>query len=139
MKRWRPKAERNTYAQRERFGDYMVWCKSLPCAARDLDGHACNGVTEADHAGERGMGRKCSDFEVIPLCKLAHDERPGRRGAFATMDRPTMREWITATIARVQELAIARRAPDHVALLEFLGRPMPAATVTTDPDVDLPF
>lgn len=80
----------------------MLFVKDMPCCA-------CGAAapSEADHAGVRPMGRKCHNFEIIPLCKLHHDQRPGRRGFFADLgDRFAMREWLDAQIARVQSLAL---------------------------------
>lgn len=120
MKRWRPKAERrNSYARRERFTDHMCWVKTLPCIALGLNGHVCSGAIEADHIGERGMGRKCHDFETVPLCKLAHDARPGIRGPFDPFSREEMRDWRSNAIKRTQKLALVA-SPDRAALRAWL-------------------
>lgn len=99
-------SKKNSYAKRPRFTDHMVWVKTLPCVALDLDGHACSGPVEADHAGVRAMGRKCHDFETIPLCKAAHDARPGRRYPFDLMTRSAFREWLDTKINEVIDLGL---------------------------------
>lgn len=56
---------------------YLAWVRNLPCVV-------CRiwkltrfeyGKIEAAHVGARGLGRKCSDIETIPLC--AHHHRTG--------------------------------------------------------------
>jgi hypothetical protein len=67
------------YKARERFPEYMLAVKLLPCLMAGVWGR-CDGPVEADHAGgiagdRRGTGRKAPDSTCIPLCKLHHSSR----------------------------------------------------------------
>lgn len=62
-------------SSRVRDRAYLLWVKSLPCAASGLDPN-CEGVVEAAHMGARGLGQKCSDREAGPLC-VRHHRAPG--------------------------------------------------------------
>lgn len=129
MKRSRMKrsSKKNSYARRARFTDHMVWVKTLPCAARDLEGHQCEGVIEADHAGTRGMGRKCHDFQTIPLCKAAHDARPGRRPPFDRMTRESFREWLDLCINETMDRGLVE-SPQRADLVAWMRASMPDVT-----------
>lgn len=75
----------------------MLWVKTLPCLMAGVWGK-CEGAVEADHAGMRGMGRKCPDTETIPLCHAHH-----HGGRFPRMvPKPLRREWLDAAVAYVQ-------------------------------------
>ena len=85
--------------------DYMLRVKGLSCVARELGldtGFPCGGVVEADHAGRRGLGQKCSDLETIPLCTEHHRQRTDFSGAFKTWNQARMRLWLAACIDYVQ-------------------------------------
>ena len=94
--------KRSRYRQRERQVDYMLWVKTLPCVARHLG--PCSGVVEADHAGARGLGQKCSDIETIPICTGHHRERTDFSGTFKTWNKDGMRVFLAGAIASTQEL-----------------------------------
>jgi hypothetical protein len=97
------KRPRSKYATRERAHDYMLWVKTLPCAARGLKGAGrCSAVVEADHAGWRALGRKCSDDETIPLCSEHHLQRTEHSGVFRGWSRERMREWLDVQIQATQ-------------------------------------
>lgn len=130
------KRPRSSYARRPRFIDYMLWVKAQPCVLSyprspgfdPVPSHDhCDGVIEADHAGARAIGRKCHDFEVIPLCKRHHDMRPGRRGPFSLLTREEMRAWILEKVASIQRYAIFCQAPDHKHLRAWLNKDKEAA------------
>lgn len=95
---------RNSYARRERFVPYMLFVRSLPCAvwSSELDLYSCEGSIQADHAGPRPFGRKCSDHETIPLCEYHHRCRAGISGPFEGWGREGMRAWVAHIIVRVQ-------------------------------------
>lgn len=95
--------KRSKYATRERNVDYMLWVKTLPCSARQYG--PCSGVVEADHAGARGLGRKCPDEETIPICTGHHRERTDFSGAFKTWNRDMMRAFLAASLVITQDLA----------------------------------
>jgi hypothetical protein len=95
----------------------MLWVKTLPCFARDIGidtGRPCGGVVEADHAGRRGLGQKCSDDQTIPLCTEHHRQRTDFSGAFKSWTKDRMRYWLEASISLVQELWKERKAKDKV-------------------------
>lgn len=69
---------------------YEAWIRSLPClicwremyraglalVASTLSWDRPNGIqespTECAHVGERGLWQKCSSYETVPLCGVAH-------------------------------------------------------------------
>jgi hypothetical protein len=111
------KQRRATRRRSDRVRDvpYMLAVKQLPCCARllaDLDRFGarrmtsiadCSLAIEADHAGVRPAGRKCSDRETIPLCSYHHICRTDRVGPFRDWSRAAMRAWLDARIADTQQ------------------------------------
>lgn len=89
----------------------MEIVRTLKCCA-PLAGviHFCFGPIEADHAGPRPCGRKCSDDQTIPLCSLHHRNRTDATGPFKGWDRWKMRSWCTERIAETRTQVHARRA-----------------------------
>jgi hypothetical protein len=80
-------------SSREYDPEYMLeWVKKQPCVARSMS--PCEGEVEADHAGKRGLGQKCSDRETIPLCTLHHRQRTDFSGPFKNWNRDEMRGWL---------------------------------------------
>lgn len=104
--RRRPKS--TSYSRRERYVDYMLWVKTLPCAAQLVAGHVCQGPIEADHAGERGFGQKAHDNTCIPMCTLGHRERTDFSGPFRSWNKAAMREFLVGRIIHTQRYAAAR-------------------------------
>lgn len=95
---------------REHDVPYMLFVKTLPCAALSVEGHKCDGSPiQADHAGRRSLGRKCSDRETVPHCVRAHVQRESFSGPFREWPRERMREYLDAAIAATQA-AYERRA-----------------------------
>jgi hypothetical protein len=82
----------------------MERVRSLPCCAIGVDGHACDGPMEADHAGARPLGRKASDTTCIPLCRLAHRQRTDFSGPFRSWDKDRMRDWLATKIEETQRV-----------------------------------
>lgn len=81
---------------RVRDADYMDWAReNMPCA---MAGSGCGGRLEADHVGQRPMGRKCSDTEIAILCSVHHRQRHDRAGVFAGMTREAERDWRVAQV-----------------------------------------
>jgi hypothetical protein len=97
------KQRRATRRRSDRVRDvpYMLAVKQLPCCARLLAD--CSLAIEADHAGVRPAGRKCSDRETIPLCSYHHICRTDRVGPFRDWSRAAMRAWLDARIADTQQ------------------------------------
>lgn len=103
-------ARRSSYALRPRDADYMLAVKLLPCAVSvDPPDPArvtrCSGVVEADHAGERGLGRKADDRTCIPMCTGHHRERTDHAGSFRGLSRGQARTWRERAIDRTWPLA----------------------------------
>lgn len=107
MKRRRAKPRRSG---RVRNRAHLIAVKMLPCCVAFLGD--CNGPTEADHAGKRPLGRKCSDLETIPLCRKHHRDRTDGRGVFWRMAAMCLRDWCDQRIAETQRLLGYRHAPD---------------------------
>lgn len=94
--RVKPRRSSPRRSARVRDRDYLLRVRALPCCARELGG--CEGPIEADHAGRRPMGRKCSDDEAIPICQLHHRQRTDFSGPFKAWDGASMREWLDECI-----------------------------------------
>lgn len=111
IKRSKPPRRRRTTPRRsERLRDqeWLLAVKRLHCCAASLG--ECWGTIEADHAGKRPAGRKCSDNETIPLCQLHHAARHGFSGAFHGWDRARMRQWLDSKISDTQTTVTANLA-----------------------------
>ena len=103
------KVERSRYQRRARDLPYMAWIRRQPCASRWMGG--CHGRIEADHAGERSVGRKADDITCIPLCHIHHVQRGSFAGPFRSWDRAQMRQWLDASVHHYQRLyALEERA-----------------------------
>jgi len=95
--------KRNSYARLERDFAFMTWVRKQPCIVRHaelwIDGltdHAglfpitattlakwpCYGEVQADHLGDRAMGRKADDSTCGPICRTHHDQRTNGWGLF---------------------------------------------------------
>lgn len=100
---WMPR-KRKTPRRSGRVRDqaHLIAVKMLPCCVAFLGD--CAGPTEADHAGKRPLGRKCSDLETIPLCQKHHRDRTDGRGVFWKMAAMFMRDWCDQRIAETQKL-----------------------------------
>lgn len=98
------------YAKRPRDTEFMLWVKTLLCSVEeerpcaDLEPEPCAGPVEADHAGARGLGQKCSDRECIPLCSAHHRQRTDHSGTFKHVSREDERAWRSRAIARTQAM-----------------------------------
>ena len=90
--------------------------RRLPCCARDLG--PCWGRIEADHAGPRPLGRKCSDDETIPLCSGHHRARTDLAGPFRGWGREQMRAWLDAQIEQTQAAMAATTSTAGAAGIE---------------------
>jgi len=71
-----PRSDRlKTETARFKSKEHLDWVRQLGCS---IQSHECNGVIQAHHLlkpwdGERGMGMKSNDKNVIPLCYKHHD------------------------------------------------------------------
>lgn len=63
----------------------------------------CGGVVEADHTGQRPVGRKASDDTAIPMCSVHHRQRTDYSGVFRGYTGPLMRTWCDEMIERTRE------------------------------------
>ncbi len=80
---------------------YVGFVKGLRCL---MTGYSCDGVTEAHHAGERGLSQRAHDWTCVPLCMLHHRQWNGASGTFRDWKKNKRREraadWIGQTQAR---------------------------------------
>lgn len=104
----RPSSRTSKYARRERGIDYMLAVKRLGCCAIIVPGHVCDGPIEADHAGPRGVGKKAHDSTVIPLCKLAHQQRADFSGPFRSWNHAKMHDFLVGRVLWTQRYLGAR-------------------------------
>jgi len=93
------------HSRRERDFGYMADVKQLRCL---MAGNGrCEGVVEADHAGDRAGFRRAADDTCIPLCTRHHRDRHEATGPFAVMTQEERREWRADAIAETKA-AVAR-------------------------------
>jgi hypothetical protein len=76
---------------RRRDPDYMARVRELPCILMRCGG--CWGRMEANHAGERPVGRKCDDDETVPMCSAHHRWWTDAQGGFYGWSRELRRAW----------------------------------------------
>ena len=61
---------------------FLAWAKKQHgpcCVCKHLRGRLVN-ADELHHYGEKGMGQKCSDYQVARLCRSCHGRYQGRKG-----------------------------------------------------------
>lgn len=109
----------NKYSRRLRDRERMGWCKMQACTVAEIGFDAlravatipaalwrCDGVIEADHAGERiaGKGTKAPDDTVIPMCTRHHRDRTESKGIFAYMSPEQRKQWRDRAVEHAREL-----------------------------------
>lgn len=123
---WRKKGKPkkvSSYRKRERYSEYMLSVKRMPCIARTMGvpppasqasmpglirDWPCFGEVQADHCGTRAMGRKAHDNTVAPLCRTHHDQKTNGWGLFYGYTLAEKRAWRIAAIAFTQAMARER-------------------------------
>jgi hypothetical protein len=106
--RVKPKRATTRRSSREHDREYMQRVRGLACIVRHMlpdsaDGWTCDGwEMHAHHAGERGLGQKCSDYETVPLCMVHHRDYHDCTGPFAGWSREKRREFAQAAIEDTQ-------------------------------------
>ena len=60
--------------------EYRQWTidQNLPCCICAIEGLEQTTPTELHHYQKSGMGMKCSDLEMVPLCGSHHKEIQGK-------------------------------------------------------------
>lgn len=105
---WLRARGRTSYRRRERDLEFMRWVRKLPCAVRAEAPDPrnaptpCTGRVEADHMGERALGRKAEDTTCAPMCWRHHRERTDHSGSFRALTREDVRAWRARAIERTQ-------------------------------------
>lgn len=99
-KRISPKRATPRRSSRVRDAAYMAFIRALPCCARIFGD--CRGSVTAHHAGERGLGMKCSDRETIPLCVAHHTAWHDATEPFSWWGKEMRQIWARVEIARAQ-------------------------------------
>lgn len=106
--------DRSRYARRPRNMAFIGFVWTLPCTVRveapdpARAPSACWGRIEADHMGERALGRKAEDDTCVPICEQHHRERTDHSGSFRHLTRDQLRPWRARAIARTQAAWSAR-------------------------------
>jgi hypothetical protein len=82
---------------------YLAWIRRQPCAVCRIwkcPGRVVFGNIEAAHVGLRGLGQKCSDRQVIPLCVNHH-----RMGIYAVhvLGRSFWTFWKLSRVELIEE------------------------------------
>lgn len=75
---------------------HLAWIREQPC-------HACGGINliHAHHSTVgRGLSRKTSDRETIPLCAWCHDEFHNARGCFKGWSRQRRTLWQNEAVSK---------------------------------------
>jgi hypothetical protein len=54
--------------------DFLRFARTQPCSVPGCKPGFKAGPIEAAHVGRRGIGQKCSDREVLPLCARLHHQ-----------------------------------------------------------------
>lgn len=96
--------------------------RKLPCSVRTcvprlmgddqplINPTPCGGRIEADHMGERAMGKKAPDDTCASMCSTHHRERTNLFGMFAGWTRPQMRQWCDYVITSTRhEITMMKR------------------------------
>lgn len=105
----------------------MLWVKRQPCLMRGVWGR-CSGPVEADHAGQRGVGRKAHDSTCIPLCRYHHQASRFPRAWL----REQRRAWLHAAVVYTQACARAAEMAvpvDPAPVTEYFAMPVDLAWV----------
>lgn len=118
LQRLRARSNTNSYRRRPRDFAFMGFVKAQTCMVITLPpflfiGDAaraakhkttpCNGIIEADHQGERGIGQKADDSTCVPMCRLHHHERHNpAAGTFREFNRTEARAWRARAIEITQ-------------------------------------
>lgn len=87
-----------------RDAEYLARVRELPCCAIGLPKHSCMGPRISHHAGKHAAGVKCSDYEAISLCSLAHTNIHDLNGCFRGFTRERVRAFEDAAIAETQRV-----------------------------------
>lgn len=94
-------------SDRVRDPEFMRWVRRQPCSVRvdPPDPNRltpCSGRVQADHMGERAVGRKADDITCAPMCAGHHVQRSSHHGSFFELDQAQLREWRGRAIERTQ-------------------------------------
>lgn len=105
--RWSKRTRRpSTYRRRPRDLGFMSWIREQPCVVRSLPPDPnritpCGGFVEADHLGDRALGRKAPDDTCAPMCSDHHRQRTDHSGAFRALAQLELRAWRTSALELV--------------------------------------
>lgn len=108
--RFKRKPRSTRYSRRERDFERLRFVKTLPCYIISewpnphYPATECEGEIEADHQGARGLGQKCPDSEVAPLCSRHHRERTDHTGSFKFATKEQVRAWRARAMAYAKQL-----------------------------------
>ena len=104
--RLRPRRPTVRKSSRIHDTEYMARVRELPCQVVVDPGPvlptACDGAMHAHHAGDRGLGQKCSDMETVPFCQRHHAEWHDCRDSFAGMSKEQRRDYARSAILQTQ-------------------------------------
>jgi hypothetical protein len=93
------------YKARPRDTAYMLAVKRLVCIVPIIGCDwtskrtPCGGAVEADHMGERAVGRKADDTTCVAMCTNHHRERTDHSGMFRSASQADLRRWRERAIA----------------------------------------
>lgn len=107
----RPKRSKSRRTEQARDPGWLADVRKLPCRAVELErATPCMGRVEAHHAGTRpGIGLKCSDLDVLPVCRGHHDELHSLTGTFKRFDKAKLQAWREDQIAWTRAWVNAKR------------------------------
>ena len=76
---------------RKRDKEYLAAVHELTCILRRAG--TCWGNLEANHVGERPLGRKCDDTQTVPMCTDHHRQWTDNEGYFHGWTKELRRAW----------------------------------------------
>jgi hypothetical protein len=105
--RLRPRRATPRRSGREYDDLYLEAVRRLPCVLwteGNCDAWYVKGelLRQADHAGERPLGRKADDSTAIPMCPRHHRSRTDYTGFFRGWSGAMMRLWCDIAIAETR-------------------------------------
>ncbi len=77
---------------------HLAWIRSQPCCMCGFD---FRGMIDAHHSTVgRGLSRKTSDREAMPLCTWCHRDFHNARGGFDGWTKATRKVWQLSMVSR---------------------------------------
>ncbi len=96
------KASTRTTTSRSKDPAYLAQVRGLGCYLFMDPVSTCFGPIDAHHAGRKGVGQKCSDYETHGFCRKHHDAWHSHNDLFKGWTRDERRLFANIAIAFTQ-------------------------------------